>query len=83
MFVNLSRYGLFKSLKIAFQQLQYVFYNIDNVFRFNNEKTFTRAFVKNFIEINNYTKIKIFVNEKEKHIDSEKYLVVINEFDYK
>ena len=83
MFVNLNYYNLFESLKIAFQQFQYVFHNIDNVFCFNDEKTFTHTFVKNFIKINNYIKIKIFVNEKKKHVDNKKHFVVINKFDYK
>ena len=83
MFINLDRYSLFESLKIAFQQFQYVFYDIDNVFRFDNEKTFTRTFVKNFIKINDYTRIKTFVDEKKRHVDNEKHFVVINEFDYK
>ena len=83
MLVSLSCYNLFESLKIAFQQLQYVFYDIGDVFRFDDEKTFTRTFVKNFIEINDYTKVKTFVDEKKKHVDSERHFVVINEFDYK
>ena len=80
MLVSLSRHGLLEPLKIVLQQLQYVFHDIDDVLRFNDEKTFTRALVRDLIEVNNYTKVKTFVDEKGGHADSEKHLVVISEF---
>ena len=39
--------------------------------------------VKDFVRIDNYTKIKIFVDEKREHIDNKKNFIVVSEFDYK
>ena len=64
MFVDLNCYNLFKLLKIVLHQFQNVRHNIDNVFRFNDQKTFSCEFVKNFVKVDDYTKIEIFVNEK-------------------
>ena len=44
---------------------------------------FTRVLIKNFIKINNYTKVKTFVNKKKEYVNNEKHFVVINKFDYK
>ena len=64
MFVDLNRHNLLKLLKIVLHQLQNVRYNIDNVFRFDDQKTFSCELVKNFVKIDDHTKIKVFVDEK-------------------
>ena len=64
MFVDLNRYNLFELLKIVLHQFQNVRYNIDDVFRFDDQKTFSYKFVKNFVKIDDHTKIEIFVDEK-------------------
>ena len=64
MLVDLNRYDLFKLLKIVLHQLQNVRHNIDDVFRFDDQKTFSCKFVKKFVKIDDHTKIKVFVNEK-------------------
>ena len=64
MFVDLNRYDLFELLKIVLHQFQNVRHNIDNVFRFDGQKTFSCEFVKNFVKIDDYIKVKTFVDEK-------------------
>ena len=64
MLVDLSRYDLFELLKIVFHQFQNIRHNIDDIFRFNDQKTFSCELVKNFVKIDDHTKIKAFVDEK-------------------
>ena len=64
MFVDLSRYDLLELLKIVLHQLQNVRHNIDDVFRFDDQKAFSCELVKNFVRIDDYTKIKTLVDEK-------------------
>ena len=64
MFVDLNRHDLFELLKIVLHQLQNVRYNIDDVFRFDDQKTFSCELVKNFVKIDDHTKIEMFVDEK-------------------
>ena len=64
MFVDLNRHDLLELLKIALHQLQNVRHNIDNVLRFDDQKTFSCKLVKNFVKVDDHTKIEIFVDEK-------------------
>ena len=69
-------------MKIVLHQLQNVRYNIDNVFDFNDQKTFSCKLVKNFVEIDSYTRIETLVNEERKYVDNSEEFVVINKFSY-
>ena len=40
-------------------------------------------FIKNFVEIDNYTKIKVFVNEKKKYVNNSEKFVIVNKLNYK
>ena len=64
MLIDLSRHDLFELLKIVLHQLQNVRHNIDDVFRFDDQKTFSYEFVRDFVKINDYTKIEVLIDEK-------------------
>ena len=64
MFVDLNRHDLLELLKIVLHQLQNVRHNIDDILRFNDQKAFLCKLVKDFVKIDDHTKIKIFVDEK-------------------
>ena len=63
-FVDLSLYCLFRLLKIVLHQFQKVRHDIDNVFNFDDQKTFARKLVKDFVKIDNYTKIENFIDKE-------------------
>ena len=82
MFVDLNRHDLLELLKIVLHQLQNVRHNIDDVLRFDDQKTFSCELVKNFVRVDDHTKIEVFVDEKWRHVDNGEKLVVVSKFDH-
>ena len=63
-FVDLNRHCLLRSLKIVLHQLQNVRHDIDDVFNFDDQKSFARKLVENFVKVDDHTRIEAFIDKE-------------------